>query len=256
LVTKRHKRAYASFPSAGILGWDGPPAGQLARGPARHLGAWQAKCGKTGTYCLSGIHIDLTRRSAMLGNAEVALLPRNASRLISAPRIISHLINRTTINVGECQITGLLGFRLLIRMPRLVAITVRAFRALGMGLARLAGCDSLARKRPAQRTKARIPPEHASASIAKSRRERPPRQAASIVHFFLLQHLGRLGHLGVCQGTSNPAPARIPLFPATLLDKMRRATGGSLVGMEPPLCLQTSIGEAFEENWATCQQPA
>jgi len=35
------------------------------------------------------------------------------------------------------------------------------------------------------------------------------------------------------QGTSNPAPARIPLFHATLLDKMRRATGGSLVGMEP-----------------------
>jgi hypothetical protein len=42
---------------------------------------------------------------------------------------------------------------------------VRAFHALGMGVARLAGCDSLARKRPAQRTKARIPPEHASARI-------------------------------------------------------------------------------------------
>ena len=36
---------------------------------------------------------------------------------------------------------------------------VRAFRALGMGVARLAGCDSLARKRPAKRTKARMPPE-------------------------------------------------------------------------------------------------
>ena len=60
------------------------------------------------------------------------------------------------------------------------------------------------------------------------------------------------------QGTSNPAPARarIPLFPATLLDKMRRATGGSLVDMEPLLSLQTSIGEAFEVNWATCQQLA
>ncbi len=60
------------------------------------------------------------------------------------------------------------------------------------------------------------------------------------------------------QGTSNPAPraARIPLFPATLLDKMRRATGGSLVGMGPLLSLQTSIGEAFEVNWATCQQSA
>ncbi len=58
------------------------------------------------------------------------------------------------------------------------------------------------------------------------------------------------------QGTSNPAPARIPLFPATLLNKMRRATGGSLVGMEPLLSLQTSIGEAFEVNWATCQQLA
>ena len=58
------------------------------------------------------------------------------------------------------------------------------------------------------------------------------------------------------QGTSNPAPARIPLFPATLLDKMRRATGGSLVGMEPLLSLQTSIGEAFVINWATCQQLA
>ncbi len=60
------------------------------------------------------------------------------------------------------------------------------------------------------------------------------------------------------QGTSNPAPARMPLFPATLLDKMRLATGGSesLVGMEPLLSLQTSIGEAFEVNWATCQQSA
>ena len=37
---------------------------------------------------------------------------------------------------------------------------------------------------------------------------------------------------------------------------MRRATGGSLVGMEPLLSLQTSIGEAFEVNWATCQQLA
>ena len=73
---------------------------------------------------------------------------------------------------------------------------VRAFHALGMGVARLAGCDSLARKRPAKRTKARIRPEHASASIATSRRERSPLQAASIVHFFMLQHLGRLGHLG------------------------------------------------------------
>jgi hypothetical protein len=55
---------------------------------------------------------------------------------------------------------------------------VRAFRALGMGVARLAGCDSLARKRPAKRTKARIPPECSSSSIATGRRERPPRQAA------------------------------------------------------------------------------
>ena len=57
---------------------------------------------------------------------------------------------------------------------------VRAFRALGMGVARLAGCDSLARKRPAKQTKARIPPECSSASIATGRRERPPRQAASL----------------------------------------------------------------------------
>jgi len=55
---------------------------------------------------------------------------------------------------------------------------VRAFRALGMGVARLAGCDLLARKRPAKRTTARIPPECYGASIATSRRERPPRQAA------------------------------------------------------------------------------
>ena len=52
------------------------------------------------------------------------------------------------------------------------------------------------------------------------------------------------------------APARIPLFPAGLLDKMRRATGGSLSGMKPLLSLQTSIGAAFEVNWATCQQMA
>ena len=55
---------------------------------------------------------------------------------------------------------------------------VRAFRALGMGVARLAGCDSLARKRPAKRTKARIQPKCSSPSIATGRRERPPRQAA------------------------------------------------------------------------------
>ena len=80
-MTKRHKRAYASFfPSAGILGWDGPPAGQLARGPARHLGAAslasEMRKDRNLLYCSSGIHIGLTRRSAMLGNAEVALLPR------------------------------------------------------------------------------------------------------------------------------------------------------------------------------------
>ena len=50
--------------------------------------------------------------------------------------------------------------------------------AHGMGVACLAGCDSLARKRPAKRTKARIPPECSSSSIATGRRERPPRQAA------------------------------------------------------------------------------
>ena len=37
----------------------------------------------------------------------------------------------------------------------------------------LAGCDPLARKRPAKRTKARAPSEHSSASTATSRRERP-----------------------------------------------------------------------------------
>ena len=58
------------------------------------------------------------------------------------------------------------------------------------------------------------------------------------------------------QGPNNPAPARIPLFPASLLDRMRLATGGSLFGMKPLLSLQTSIGEAFEVNWATCQQLA
>ena len=42
--------------------------------------------------------------------------------------------------------------------------------AHGMGVACLAGCDSLARKRPAKRTKARNPPECSSASIATSRR--------------------------------------------------------------------------------------
>jgi hypothetical protein len=38
----------------------------------------------------------------------------------------------------------------------------------------LAGCDPLARKRPAKRTKARAPSERSSASTATSRRERPP----------------------------------------------------------------------------------
>ena len=46
----------------------------------------------------------------------------------------------------------------------------------------LAGCDPLARKRPAKRTKVRAPSEHSSASTATSRRERPLLQAASIGH--------------------------------------------------------------------------
>ncbi|MEI7747102.1 MAG: hypothetical protein WCJ28_06150, partial [Actinomycetota bacterium] len=58
------------------------------------------------------------------------------------------------------------------------------------------------------------------------------------------------------RGPNNPTPAYIPLFPASLLDRMRRATGNSLVGMKPLLALQTSIGAAFEVNWATCQQMA
>ena len=58
------------------------------------------------------------------------------------------------------------------------------------------------------------------------------------------------------QGSSNPTPARIPLFPANILDKLRLTTGGSLVGMKSFLRLQTSIGDAFEINWAACQQSA
>ena len=46
----------------------------------------------------------------------------------------------------------------------------------------LAGCDPLARKRPAKRTKVRAPSERSSASTATSRRERPLLQAASIGH--------------------------------------------------------------------------
>ena len=58
------------------------------------------------------------------------------------------------------------------------------------------------------------------------------------------------------QGSSNQTPARIPLFPANILDKLRLTTGGSLVGMKSFLRLQTSIGDAFEINWAACQQSA
>jgi len=64
----------------------------------------------------------------------------------------------------------------------------RAFRALGMGVARLAGCDSLARKRPAKRTTARIPPECSSASIvlASGRLVRPRTQTS-------IKELGGIG---------------------------------------------------------------
>jgi hypothetical protein len=44
-------------------------------------------------------------------------------------------------------------------------------------------------------------------------------------------------------------------FEACLTDEDRQQ-GGSLFGMKPLLALQTSIGAAFEVNWATCQQIA
>ena len=55
------------------------------------------------------------------------------------------------------------------------------------------------------------------------------------------------------RGLNNQTPARTSLFPDSLLDRMRRATGGPLFGMKPLLALQTSVGAAFEVNWATCQ---
>ena len=56
----------------------------------------------------------------------------------------------------------------------------------------------------------------------------------------------------------NRAPTRAPLFPSCILEKMSLATRGSLFGMRlgRPLRLSTRIGEAFERNWATCQQLA
>ena len=58
------------------------------------------------------------------------------------------------------------------------------------------------------------------------------------------------------QGASNQTPAYVPLFPDSVLKELRRATGGSLVGMKSLLGLQTSIGDAFELNWYACQQSA
>jgi hypothetical protein len=55
---------------------------------------------------------------------------------------------------------------------------------------------------------------------------------------------------------SNPAPARTPLFPSSILNRMRSATRGSLFGMKPLLRQNTSIGDTFTRNWATCQQLA
>ena len=55
---------------------------------------------------------------------------------------------------------------------------------------------------------------------------------------------------------ANPAPARAPLFPSSILYKMSLATSGRLFGMRPLLRLGTSIGDTFERNWATCQQLA
>ena len=60
------------------------------------------------------------------------------------------------------------------------------------------------------------------------------------------------------QGASNQTPAYVPLFPDrdSVLKELRRARGGSLVGMKSLLGLQTSIGDAFELNWYACQQSA
>ncbi len=69
----------------------------------------------------------------------------------------------------------------------------------------------------------------------------------------------RLGLKGVhakSRDEGNRAPTRAPLFPSCILEKMSLATRGSLCGMRPLLRLGTRIGEAFERNWATCQQLA
>ena len=69
----------------------------------------------------------------------------------------------------------------------------------------------------------------------------------------------RLGLKGVHaknQDSRNPAPARTPLFPSSILDRMNLLPRDRLFSMKPLLRLGTSIGDTFERNWATCQQLA
>jgi hypothetical protein len=170
----------ASPPSCGVAGvlgrhrsaisvsaWDGPLQRAAHAWPGSGVRSERDTCGCVRRAAES--RHTAAARSGIFGWTirDPSCLPSDGRRNLTDPR---PSLRGEAVHMQRCEM-------------RAAATTwlrrVRAFRALGMGVARLAGCDSLARKRPAKRTKARIPPECSSSSIATGRRERPPRQAGT-----------------------------------------------------------------------------
>ena len=153
----RGRQRSAISPSA----WDGPLRRAAQAWPGLGVRSERDTCGRVRRAAMS-------RRTAAARSGIFGWTIRDPSCLPSDGRRISAGMRPSLC--GEAM-------RMQRYEMRTAATTwlrrVRAFRALGMGVARLAGCDSLARKRPAKRTKARAPSERSSASTATSRRERP-----------------------------------------------------------------------------------
>jgi hypothetical protein len=99
----------------------------------------------------------------------------------------------------------------------------------------------------------RTPQRHGGLGIPAAVSKCPVGKAAAVID---CMRLGLKGVHAKSPDEGNRAPTRVPLFPSCILEGMSRVTRGSLYGMRPLLRLRTSIGEAFERNWATCQQLA
>ena len=99
----------------------------------------------------------------------------------------------------------------------------------------------------------RLPKRHGGLGIPAATSKCPVGRTAAVIDCV---RLGLKGVHAKNQDSRNPAPARTPLFPSSILDRMNLLPRDRLFGMKPLLRLGTSIGDTFERNWATCQQLA